>query len=56
MPAEATQDIAREIRLLRGLLESQLAGMAWNELAKHAPEKLEVLRQLLGAGFCPAHW
>lgn len=54
MPAEAAQDIAREIRMLRGLLESQLAGMAWNELAKHAPEKLEVLRQLLGAGFCPA--
>lgn len=51
---EAAQDIAREIRLLRGLLESQMAGMAWNELAKHAPEKLEVLRQLLGAGFCPA--
>lgn len=51
---EVAQDIAREIRLLRGLLESQMAGMAWNELAKHAPEKLEVLRQLLGAGFCPA--
>lgn len=54
MAAEASQDIAREIRMLRGLLESQLAGMAWNELAKHAPEKLEVLRQLLAAGFCPA--
>lgn len=51
---ESAQDIAREIRMLRGLLESQLAGMAWNELAKHAPEKLEVLRQLLAAGFCPA--
>ena len=54
MEQEAAQDIAREIRMLRGLLESQLAGMAWNELAKHAPEKLEVLRQLLTAGFCPA--
>ncbi|WP_028453349.1 flagellar biosynthesis protein FlhF [Chitinilyticum aquatile] len=51
---EAVSDIAREVRMLRGLLESQLAGMAWGELAKHAPEKLEVLRQLLGAGFCPA--
>ncbi len=54
MDQEAAQDIAREIRMLRGLLESQLAGMAWNELGKHAPEKLEVLRQLLTAGFCPA--
>ncbi|WP_035061801.1 flagellar biosynthesis protein FlhF [Andreprevotia chitinilytica] len=51
---EAMEDIAREIRLLRGMLESQLAGMAWGELAKHAPEKLEALRQLLAAGFCPA--
>lgn len=51
---QANQEIAREIRMLRGLLESQLAGMAWNELAKHAPEKLEVLRMLLAAGFCPA--
>ncbi|WP_051304844.1 flagellar biosynthesis protein FlhF [Chitinilyticum litopenaei] len=51
---EAVSDIAREVRMLRGLLESQLAGMAWGELAKHAPEKLEILRQLLGAGFCPA--
>lgn len=51
---EAMQDIAREIRMLRGLLESQMAGMAWGELSKHAPEKLEVLRQLLGAGFCAA--
>jgi flagellar biosynthesis protein FlhF len=51
---EAMDDIAREIRLLRGLLESQLAGMAWGELSRHAPEKLEALRQLLSAGFCPA--
>ncbi len=50
----AMQDIAREIRMLRGLLESQMAGMAWGELSKHAPEKLEILRQLLGAGFCAA--
>jgi flagellar biosynthesis protein FlhF len=44
----------QEIRLLRGLLESQLAGIAWGELSRHAPEKLEALRQLLSAGFCPA--
>ncbi|QLG86786.1 flagellar biosynthesis protein FlhF [Chitinibacter bivalviorum] len=51
---EAMQDIAREIRMLRGLLESQMAGMAWGELSKHAPEKLEILRQLLASGFCAA--
>ncbi|GAB7129443.1 flagellar biosynthesis protein FlhF [Silvimonas sp. JCM 19000] len=51
---EAMEDIAREIRMLRGLLESQIAGMAWGELSRHAPEKLEALRQLLATGFCPA--
>ncbi|MDR3428179.1 flagellar biosynthesis protein FlhF [Silvimonas sp.] len=51
---EAMEDIAREIRLLRGLMESQIAGMAWGELSRHAPEKLEVLRQLLAGGFSPA--
>jgi flagellar biosynthesis protein FlhF len=33
---EAMDGIAREIRLWRGLLESQLAGMAWGELSRHA--------------------
>lgn len=33
------QDIARKIRLLRGLLENQLAGMAWNRRAQYTPEK-----------------
>lgn len=51
---DSVQDIAREVRLLRGLLESQLAGMAWNELSRQAPEKLEILRQLLASGFSPA--
>ncbi|GGP23248.1 flagellar biosynthesis protein FlhF [Silvimonas iriomotensis] len=51
---EVMEDIAREIRLLRGLMESQIAGMAWGELSRHKPEKLEVLRQLLAGGFSPA--
>ncbi|WP_410497431.1 flagellar biosynthesis protein FlhF [Chitinibacter sp. S2-10] len=51
---EAVQDIVREIRMLRGIVESQMAGIAWSELSKQAPEKIELLRQLLGAGFCAA--
>ncbi|XZG71222.1 flagellar biosynthesis protein FlhF [Chitinibacteraceae bacterium HSL-7] len=51
---EALDAVAREIRMLRGLLESQIAGSAWGEMAKDAPEKLEALRQLLSAGFSPA--
>ncbi|WP_269532226.1 flagellar biosynthesis protein FlhF [Chitinimonas sp. BJYL2] len=48
------EDIASEIKLLRGLLEGQLAGLAWSELKRHAPERLEVLRRLLSVGFSPA--
>lgn len=48
------EDISSEIKLLRGLLEGQLAGLAWNELKRHAPERLEVLRRLLTVGFSPA--
>ncbi|AOY01708.1 flagellar biosynthesis protein FlhF [Jeongeupia sp. USM3] len=50
----AIDDIAREMRQLRGLMEHQLAGMAWSELSRQSPDKLDALRQLLAAGFCPA--
>ncbi|BCL74457.1 flagellar biosynthesis regulator FlhF [Jeongeupia sp. HS-3] len=53
-PAGAIDDIAREMRQLRGLMEHQLAGMAWSELSRHSPDKLDALRQLLSTGFCPA--
>lgn len=48
------EDISQEIKLLRNLLEGQLAGLAWNELKRQDPERLEVLRRLLGVGFSPA--
>jgi flagellar biosynthesis protein FlhF len=48
------EDISQEIKLLRGLLEGQLAGLAWNELKRQDPERLEVLRRLLSVGFSPA--
>jgi flagellar biosynthesis protein FlhF len=47
------EDISQEIKLLRGLLEGQLAGLAWNELKRQDPERLEVLRRLLSVGFSP---
>ncbi|MFC4158535.1 flagellar biosynthesis protein FlhF [Chitinimonas lacunae] len=48
------EDISQEIRMLRSLLEGQLAGLAWNELKRQDPERLEVLRRLLSVGFSPA--
>ncbi|WP_051319047.1 flagellar biosynthesis protein FlhF [Chitinimonas koreensis] len=52
--SQEVEDISGEIKLLRSLLEGQLAGLAWNELKRHAPERLEVLRRLLSVGFSPA--
>ena len=42
-----------ELRGLRGLLEQQLAGLAWGELARRQPHRAELLGQLLDFGFGP---
>src|SRR5690348_12490697 len=44
-------DLVQEVRILRSMLEGQLAAFAWNDLSRAAPAKIEVLRQLLAAGF-----
>jgi flagellar biosynthesis protein FlhF len=49
----APGELAREMRFLRSLLEGQLAGFAWNDLQRREPAKLEVMRQMLAAGFSP---
>jgi len=40
-----------ELRTMRSMLEHQLAGLAWNELARRDPGKIAVMRALLAAGF-----
>ena len=50
----ATEALAREIRALRSLVEGQLAGFAWGEIAGRAPVRAEVMKRLLSAGFSPA--
>ena len=50
----ATEDLARELRALRNLVEGQLAGFAWGEIAGREPVRAEVMKQLLAAGFSPA--
>ncbi len=47
------QEMMREIRSLRGMLEGQLAGLAWGELQRSDPVKVEILRHMLAAGFTP---
>ena len=46
-------DLVQEVRILRSMLEGQLAAFAWNDLSRGAPAKIEVLRHLLAAGFSP---
>jgi flagellar biosynthesis protein FlhF len=44
-------ELAREIRMLRGLVEGQLAGFAWNDLTRRDPLRAETMKRLLAAGF-----
>jgi len=50
-PATEDYSLVQEVRLLRSMLEGQLAAFAWQDLARRDPAKLEVMRRLLAAGF-----
>lgn len=43
--------VLREIHSMRGMIEEQLAGMAWNERQRRDPVRGQLLRTMLGAGF-----
>lgn len=42
-----------EITTLRGMLEQQLTGLAWNDLKKNNPLRAKLIKQLLELGFSP---
>jgi flagellar biosynthesis protein FlhF len=44
-------DLVHEVRVLRSLVEGQLAAIAWSELKRRDLTRLEVARRLLRAGF-----
>jgi flagellar biosynthesis protein FlhF len=44
-------DLVHEVRMLRSLVEGQLAAIAWGDLERQDRTKLEVARRLLRAGF-----
>jgi flagellar biosynthesis protein FlhF len=46
-------EMARELKRMRNLLEGQLSGFAWGELARSEPLKAELLRAMFAAGFSP---
>jgi flagellar biosynthesis protein FlhF len=41
----------QEIRAMRGLMETQLAAISWSATQQREPEKADVLREMLAAGF-----
>ena len=45
------QELAREVRMLRGLVEGQLAGFAWSDLTRREPMRAELMKLMVGAGF-----
>lgn len=51
---EAVDELAREMRLLRGMVEGQLAGFAWHDLTRRDPIRMEAMKRLLAAGFSAA--
>ena len=52
-PDGVVQDIVQEIKSLRGMLEGQLAGLAWGEMQRNQPVRAEIMRSMLAAGFSP---
>jgi flagellar biosynthesis protein FlhF len=45
------RNVIHEIKSLRGVVEDQLAALAWGELARSDPLKSRVMRELLRCGF-----
>lgn len=43
--------LVHEVRLLRSLVEGQLAALAWSDLKRRDPARSETMRQLISAGF-----
>lgn len=48
--ADANSDVNEELRSLRRMLETQLATLAWNDLARRSPIQVELLKQLTQLG------
>lgn len=48
---EILNEVMNEIRSMRGVIESQLAEITWNNTQKREPVKAQVLREMLMAGF-----
>ncbi len=46
-------DVMEEIKSMRGMITSQLAGMAWFDTVRRSPAQTQALRLMIGNGFSP---
>ncbi len=56
-PSAVPDEVAhmmQEIRAMRGMLEQQLAELSWENQRNRDPNRSEVMRELLSAGFSPS--
>ncbi len=51
----ALEEMRSELRHLRGILENQLSGLAWGEMGRGCPQRVELLRRLMNLGLSTAH-
>lgn len=49
----AISEMRREVKALRGLLENQLAHLAWGDYARNQPQQAALLRRLMALGLAP---
>ena len=54
MAEPMAQSIISEIQNMRGVLEEQLATLAWGDLQRREPSRAKIFRVMLNAGFSPA--
>lgn len=50
---QLVENLTLEVKSIRSLIERQLVNLAWGEMKNANPQKFDVLRALLGAGFSP---
>ncbi len=48
-----SDDVMEEIKAMRGMITSQLAGMAWFDTVRRSPAQTQALRLMIGNGFSP---
>jgi len=54
MAEPMAQSIISEIQNMRGMLEEQLATLAWGDMQRREPGRAKILRVMLDAGFSPS--